>query len=127
MKPLQLLSVICADRVVCSDGDLRLVNETQQTGVREGRLEICFQGVWGAVYDTLWTAEEAAVTCQNLGFDPKGKSHQTVHVNCHHLIKRLVTQPLLPPLNYSHFPWTDSTKPMHVDTEIIAGHEQSQL
>jgi hypothetical protein len=53
---------------------MRLVDEMQQTaGVREGRLEICYRGVWGAVFDTDWTAQDAAVTCQHFGFDPRGK------------------------------------------------------
>ena len=57
------------------------MNEFQQTGegVREGRLEICYQGVWGAVYDTDWSAQDAAVTCQDLGFDPRGKSTRALN------------------------------------------------
>ena len=39
---------------------------------REGRLEICYQGIWGAVYDPDWSALDAAVTCQQLNFEPKG-------------------------------------------------------
>ncbi len=62
-----------ADSVQCADGDLRLVSSSQETeNVSEGRLEICYQGVWGAVHDERWSAIDAAVTCQELGFDPKG-------------------------------------------------------
>lgn len=62
-----------ADAVQCADGDLRLVSSSQQTvDVSEGRLEMCYQGLWGAVHDNEWTAKDAAVTCQELGFDPKG-------------------------------------------------------
>ena len=68
----------------CSDGEMRLVPDSQLIRpvgprgpreiepVREGRLEICYQGVWGAVYDANWTAIDAAVTCQEFGFDPRG-------------------------------------------------------
>ena len=66
------------ERSECSDGTLRLINEFQQTDVREGRLEICFQGVWGAVYDTDWSARDAAVTCQELGFEPEGELNHIV-------------------------------------------------
>ena len=38
----------------------------------EGRLEICYLGVWGAVYDSNWSSIDAAVTCQSFGFSPKG-------------------------------------------------------
>ncbi len=66
-------SIPLSAAVQCSDGAMRLVNGTPDAvGVREGRLEICFQRVWGAVYDTNWTAVDAAVTCQELGFDPRG-------------------------------------------------------
>ncbi len=67
--------------VECSDGEKRLVPDVRPVDsresrqievVREGRLEICFQGVWGAVYDANWTAIDAAVTCQEFGFAPKG-------------------------------------------------------
>ena len=40
--------------------------------MREGRLEICFQGVWGALFDNDWSEVDAAVTCQELGFDQRG-------------------------------------------------------
>ena len=75
------LDLLLTERSECSDGDERLVNEFQQTGegVREGRLEICYQGVWGAVYDTDWSAQDAAVTCQDLGFEPEGMSSQCNH------------------------------------------------
>ena len=61
------------DATSCSNGDMRLVSPSGESeGVREGRVEICYQGVWGAVSDTNWTAIDAAVTCQQLGFNPKG-------------------------------------------------------
>ena len=61
------------ERVQCLDGEMRLVSSSRETeDVREGRLEICYQGVWGAVYDPAWTAIDAALTCQQLGFDPRG-------------------------------------------------------
>ena len=66
------------DAFDCTDGEMRLVSASGEiTGatdgeVRNGRLEICYQGVWGAVYDPDWSAIDAAVTCQQLGFDPRG-------------------------------------------------------
>ena len=59
----------------CSDGDVRLVpppSASPQAGLREGRLEFCFQGLWGAVFDTDWSELDAAVGCQQLGYDSKG-------------------------------------------------------
>ena len=60
------------------DGDVRLVNGVDE---REGRVEICRSGIWGAVTDNLdpiggsgWTFNDAAVVCRQLGFNPLGKS-----------------------------------------------------
>lgn len=49
--------------------------------VREGRVEICFQGVWGSVFDTDWSALDAAITCQQLGFNAKGNILQLQVMN----------------------------------------------
>lgn len=51
---------------------MRLVGPNGTVG-KEGRVEICFQGVWGAVFDRHWSALDAAITCQQLGFDAAGK------------------------------------------------------
>jgi len=58
------------------DGDTRLVPETPPTNgerVREGRLDICYRGIWGAVYDPFWTGVDAGVVCQSLGFSGLGE------------------------------------------------------
>ncbi len=33
----------------------------------EGRVELCKDGVWGAVAEYSWTHEDAVVTCKQLG------------------------------------------------------------
>ena len=38
----------------------------------EGRIEICFQNVWGAIYDTKFTNLDAAVACHQLGYSRYG-------------------------------------------------------
>ncbi len=35
---------------------------------KEGRLEVCMNGVWGAVAHYAWTFEDATVVCRQLGF-----------------------------------------------------------
>lgn len=38
----------------------------------EGRVELCYDGVWGTVCDELWGSEEVAVTCRQLGYSGSG-------------------------------------------------------
>ena len=47
------------------NGDVRLVNSTT---AYEGRVEICYNGVWGSVCDSSWNDRDAAIVCQQMGF-----------------------------------------------------------
>lgn len=53
----------------CADGDLRL-----QDGENEltGRLEICFDQVWGTICEHKWDDADATVACRQLGFSDQG-------------------------------------------------------
>ena len=51
------------------DGELRLMGGPSE---REGRVEMCYGGVWGSISDTQWNSLDAAVTCSQLGFEPSG-------------------------------------------------------
>ena len=53
----------------CVDGELRLVGGPSE---REGRLEMCYRGVWGAISDNEWDNVDATVACRQLGFEPSG-------------------------------------------------------
>ena len=55
--------VRCSE-MTCAQGAIRLQGGT----ATQGRVEICFDNVWGTVCDNLWGVPDAEVVCRQLGF-----------------------------------------------------------
>lgn len=54
----------------CNDGDLRLISISSPLA---GRVEVCYDGVWGTVCSREWNNADAAVACRQLGYSSYGK------------------------------------------------------
>ena len=56
--------VRCPDTTTCTSGDVRLQGGTSN----HGRVEICYNNIWGTVCDDQWSLADAIVICKQLGF-----------------------------------------------------------
>ena len=58
---------------MCIEGDLRL--ESNGAGDLQGRVEVCFEGIWGTVCHHQWSNVDARVVCNELGHPNTGEDN----------------------------------------------------
>ena len=68
-KILLASTIFCIHHFVgCVESSVRQVGSSPL----EGRLEVCYRGVWGTVCGKEFNAFDANVVCQQLGYSPLG-------------------------------------------------------
>ena len=54
----------------CNNGDVRLVGGINEL---EGRVEICYNKMWGSLCHNSWSTYDANIVCKQLGYQPTGR------------------------------------------------------
>ena len=55
--------------IACTHVAVRVVGGSNN---REGRVEVCLNGIWGTVCDNNWSQEDANIVCRQLGYSNSG-------------------------------------------------------
>ena len=55
-----------SDPGMCNEGTFRLVGGSIE---QEGRVEVCYNGVWGTICDSNWGQIDAYIVCRQMGYN----------------------------------------------------------
>ena len=79
-----MIALILVPEPSCEDGMIRLSPDGPSPN--EGRVEMCYQNVWGAVYDQSWSQFDAAIACAQLNFSRAGQKKKTPFSSNHNYL-----------------------------------------
>ena len=115
--------VFCINSVAqtCTDGEARLVNGTTAS---EGRVEICYAGIWGSVCDSSWDNNDAAIICMQLGF--QGTS-TAIYLNLYKLADIIIMYNPSDATALSGSYFGDGDGPYHLNNVGCSGEEKNLL
>ena len=65
--PIYLYSFVAPG--TCTEGEVRLTDSVIE---QEGRVEVCFNGVWSSICDDGWDKTDAHIICRQLGYGQLG-------------------------------------------------------
>ena len=63
----------------CTDYEIQLVGGQND---REGRVEVCYNGVWGTVCGNGWDIDDANFICSQLGYGQPGEIQYIAIIHC---------------------------------------------
>ena len=57
----------------CIDGGIRIIPSNARSAIK-GRVEVCFNGIWGTICSLYWDDQDASVACKQLGYSAEGST-----------------------------------------------------
>ena len=55
--------ILCTPQLGCTNGQIRLMNGPEPSNGSRGRVEICYNNIYGTICDDLWDESAARVAC----------------------------------------------------------------
>ena len=57
----------------CIDGSIHIIPSNARSAIK-GRVEVCFNEIWGTICSLKWDDQDASVACKQLGYSAEGST-----------------------------------------------------